>query len=118
MLRITRTIASWFALLIVAGAIAPPAARAWSTDAAYHEASYTAPKKAVSVTFQIFNKDEAVQQIKVAGQVYKLEPHSGMKITVPVGAQVFAATDGKNHHNGDLLFEVSPVLKGDTVSID
>jgi murein DD-endopeptidase MepM/ murein hydrolase activator NlpD len=54
----------------------------------------------------------------VAGQVYKLEPHSGTKITAPEGAQVFAATDGKGHRNGDLLFEVSAALKGNTVSID
>ena len=118
MLRITQTLASSLALLVVTGAIAPPAAHAWSTSDAYREVAYKAEKKGAPVTFQIYNKDEAVQQVKVTGQIYKLEPHSGTKITAPEGAQVFAATDGKGHRNGDLLFEVSAALKGNTVSID
>jgi hypothetical protein len=118
MLRITRTIASSLALFVVAGAIATPAAIAWSTDGAYHEASYTAQKKGASVTFQIFNKADDVQQVKVAEQVYKLDPHSAVKITAPAGAQVIAASDSKSHHNGDVLFEVSTALKGNTASID
>jgi murein DD-endopeptidase MepM/ murein hydrolase activator NlpD len=118
MLRITQTLASSLALLVVTGAIAPPAAHAWLTSGAYREVAYKAETKGAQVTFQIFNKDEAVQQVKVAGQVYKLDPHSGTKITAPEGAQVFAATDGKRHRNGDLLFEVSAALKGNTVSID
>jgi murein DD-endopeptidase MepM/ murein hydrolase activator NlpD len=118
MLRITRTFASSLALLVVTGAIAPPAVHAWSTNAAYREVADKAEKKGAPVTFQIYNKDEAVQQVKVAGQVYKLDPHSGTKITAPEGAQVIAATDGKGHHSGDMLFQVSAALKGNTVSID
>lgn len=118
MLRITRTLASSLAILIVAGTIAPAVANAAVSNGSYNQVSYNAQKKSASVTFQLFNKSEMVQQVKVAGQVYTLQPHSGQKITAPAGSEVYAASESKGHHDGDLLFSVTTALKGDTVSID
>lgn len=118
MLRITRTVAGSLAILIVAGTIAPAAANAALSDGAYNQVSYNAQKKGANVTFQLYNKGEGVQQVKVAGQVYTLQPHSAQKITAPAGSEVYAASESKSHHDGELLFSVTEALKGNTVSID
>ncbi len=114
MLRLIRTLASSLVVLLVAGAIAPAAAHAAPLGTALHLYVGGAQK---DVTFQLNNKGDAAMQVKVAGQVYTLAPHGGMKVTAPVGSDICAATDSEKHHAGEVLFTVTKDLKGNILWI-
>lgn len=116
MLRIPRELASSLAILIAAGAAAP-AANALSDSSSLHSIFRDAQKNA-SVTFLIYNKGEAAQQVKVADTVYTLKPHDGVKVTAALGAKVCAAGESARYHDGELLITVTPSLKDATVSIN
>jgi hypothetical protein len=114
MLRMIRTVASSLVVLLVAGTMAPAAAYAAPLGSALHLYVGGAQK---DVTFQLNNKGDAAMQVKVGGQLYTLAPHGGMKVTVPVGSDICAASDTANHHAGDVLFTVTKDLKGNILWI-
>lgn len=114
MLRMIRTVASSLVVLLVAGTIAPAAAYAAPLGSASHFYIGGAQK---DVTFQLNNKGDAAMQVKVAGQVYTLAPHGGLKVTAPVGSDICAATDSEKHHAGEVLFTVTKDLKGNILWI-
>lgn len=107
MLQIIRTLARSFAVLILAATIAPTTTHA----------SLFARSAEKNVTFQISNKGAEPLQVKVAGQLYTVAPHDELKMSLPVGADVYAASDGPKVHSGDKLFSVTKDLKDKTVSI-
>jgi hypothetical protein len=113
MLRMIRTLASSLVILLVAGTIAPAAAHAAPLGSALH--LYVGG--AQNITFQLNNKSETAMQVKVAGQVYTLAPHGGMKVTAAVGSDICAANDSAKHHAGEVLFTVTKDLKGNILWI-
>ena len=115
MLRMIRTFARSLAVVIVAGAIAPTTVHALPPVSGLHLFARSTDK---TVTFQLNNKSDAALQVKVAEQLYTLEPHGGVKITAPVGVSVVAATDGPKFKKGEVLFEVTKFIKNNTLSLD
>jgi murein DD-endopeptidase MepM/ murein hydrolase activator NlpD len=110
-----------FAISLVfslAGIAAPATAHAWPFGKLLHLHPREVQEQDGRITFQLYNKGGLVQEVKVAGRVYTLLPHDGLKITAPEGTQVYAASKGFGHRNGDVLFTVTPEMKYDTVSID
>jgi hypothetical protein len=116
MLRIARTISRSLAVLIVAGAIAPVAANAWPLGKGSH--LHPAEGKDAQVAVMVHNRGKAAQDLKVDGQIYTVQPNASVTIKAPVGTQVFAATPGAGYQSGDVLFSVTPQLKGTTVSFN
>jgi len=103
---------------ILAGAMAPATANAWPLGRLFHLHPTANTAADARITFQLVNKGGLVQQVKVAGHVYTLMPHGALAITAPEGTEVFAISPGFGHRKGDLLFAVTPAMKGDAVSID
>jgi hypothetical protein len=102
MLHIIRTLARSLAVLILAAAIIPITAHAAAPASSTQK----------NVTFQLNNKGAEPLQVKVDGQMYTVAPHDGIKMSVAVGADVYAASDGPKVHSGDKLFSVTKELKG------
>ena len=114
MLRIIRTLANSLAVLIVAGAIAPITAHALPLGNGLHLYAAGTQK---NVTFQLKNKGDAALEVKVAGQLYTVAPHGGIKISVPEGSDICAANDSAKHHSGDVLFKVTKEINGNILWI-
>jgi hypothetical protein len=113
-MHIIRTLARSLAVLSLAAAIAPTTAHASPFGNGLHLFARSAEKK---VTFQVNNRCAEPLQVKVAGQLYTVAPHDGLKMSVPIGSDVYAASDGPKVHNGDKLFSVTKDLKGTIIWI-
>ena len=117
MLATTRTFALSLAVLLLLGAVAPTPAHAWPFGKTVH-LHPGADQQAAQVTIQLFNKGDDAQQVKVADQVYTVKPHAQVTIKAPAGTGIVAATSGNKHHEGDLLYTLTPKQNGNTVSFD
>lgn len=116
MLLKNRVLASSLAVLLVAGAMAPATANAWPLGKGTH--LHPATGKDAQIAFLVHNRGKAAQDVKVEGQIYTIQPNASVTIKAPTGTQVFAATPGTGYQSGDVLFSVSPQLKGATVSFN
>lgn len=117
MLQIKRVFMGSFAVVLIAGSVAPITAHALPIDTpvALH-ASEKQNQKLIAV--HVCNKGEQMQDVKVADQTYTVKPHDTVVIKAPSGTAVYAASTGTGHQKGDLLFTVTPDLKGATVSFN
>jgi hypothetical protein len=118
MLRMTRVLASSLAVLLVAGAMAPANANAWPLGKGAHLHPAADQGKAAQIALLVFNRGQADQDVKVDGQVYTVKPHASVSIKVLVGTPVYAGSAGAGYHAGDVLFSVTPEMKGSTVSFN
>jgi hypothetical protein len=105
------------ALLVFAAMIAPTA-NASPLDVMFHLHPRSTQAQDTRVDLEIYNKGYVFQDVKVAGKVYTVLPHSALKIKAPAGTEVYSESTGFGHHKGDLLFAVTPGMKGATISID
>ena len=115
-----RLLVSSFAILILAGAIAPMAANAGSVGNLMHPyfAAKATAVKTTSVQITLYNKGTVAQNVKVNDKVYTVKPHASVTIKAPAGTQVFAATASATHQSGDVLFALTPQLDGDIISFN
>jgi hypothetical protein len=104
-------LANSLAIVLLAGSMAPATDNAWPLGRSLQSPPIT-QSSAAPITFRLVNKGSGVRQVKVAGRVYTLMPHDALSITVPEGTEVFAVGKGFGHRDGDLLFAVTPSLKG------
>ncbi|MDP9049571.1 MAG: hypothetical protein M3O31_02460 [Acidobacteriota bacterium] len=116
MLRMTRNFAGSI-VLIAGAALAAPSANAWPLGKVLHFHPSTATKDS-RINFQLVNKGHLFQDVNVAGKVYTIMPQQTFTIKAPAGTDVYAASTGIGHRKGELLFEITPQMKGATVSID
>ena len=110
-------LANSLAVVLLAGSMAPATDNAWPLGRSLQLPPITR-SSGEPITFRLVNKGSGVRQVKVAGRVYILMPHEALPITVPKGSEVFAVGNGFGHRDGDLLFAVTPSLKGAARSID
>ena len=118
MLRMTRVLAGSLAVFLVAGAMAPATANAWPLGKGSHLHPAADPAKAAEIAVLVYNRGQAAQDVKVSGQTYTVQPHASLTIKAPSGTQVYAGSAGTGFQAGDVLFLVTPNLKGATVSFN
>ncbi len=114
MLQNTRSIVRSIAVLILAGAIAP-IANAGPVGSLLIPTFAAKQTKIAIVPIKLFNKGDDPQTVKVDGTVYTVAPHASINFKAPTGTQVLADTPGKGYVKGDVLFAVSPEMKGETI---
>lgn len=114
MLQNTRSIVRSIAVLIIAGAIAPMA-NAGPVGSLLTPTFAAKQTKIAIVPIKLFNKGDDPQTVKVDGTVYTVAPHASVTFKAPTGTQVYADTPGKGYVKGDVLFAVSPEMKGETI---
>jgi len=117
MLRMTRVFGSSLAVLILAGAIAP-AASASPIGRLFHLHPRAAQTRDTRISLQVYNKGFIFQDVKVAGKIYTVLPHQWLGIKAPAGTEVYTESTSFEHRKGDLLFAVTPEMKGATISIN
>jgi len=117
MLRITRTIVSSLAVLLVVGTMAPAAANASSGKKTRTDTS-TVQGQGTSIVVQVYNRGDAPQQLKMDEQTYTVQPHQALTIKGTAGAAVYADTAGTGYQKGELLFKFAPSMNGATVKIN
>jgi hypothetical protein len=108
MLQNTRSIVRSIAVLILAGAIAP-IANAGLVGSLLTPTFAAKQTKIAIVPIKLFNKGDESQTVKVDGTVYTVAPHASITFKAPTG------TPGKGYVKGDVLFAVSPEMKGETI---
>jgi hypothetical protein len=117
MLQIKRVFMGSLAALLIAGSVSPIVAHALPIGSALQlHASEKQNQKLIAV--HVYNKGEQLQDVKVDEQTYTVKPHDTVVIKAPSGTAVYAASAGTGHQKGDLLFTVTPDLKGATVSFN
>jgi hypothetical protein len=117
MLQINRTFAGSLAVLLIAGAMAPATANAWTLGRLLHLHPSAAKSQDTRISVQVFNKGVGLQDLKVDGHIYTVLSHEALTIKAPAGTAVFAASPGYRHRKGDLLFAVTPEMKDAKISI-
>ena len=117
MLQNTRSIVRSIAFLLVAGAIAP-IANAGPIGSLLHPSFAAKQTKIATVQIKLYNKGDNPQDVKVDGTVYTVLPHAFVTFKALSGTQVYADTIGKGYTKGDVLFAVSPEMKGETISFN
>jgi hypothetical protein len=110
-------LANSLAVVLLAGSMAPATDNAWPLGRSLQSPPIARTSDA-PITFRLVNKAGGVRQVKAGGRVYTLMPHDALSITVPEGTEVFAVGKRFGHRDGDLLFAVTPSLKGAARSID
>ncbi len=118
MLRTTRTLASSLAVFLVAGAMAPASANAYSWGKKTKTDASTVQGQGASIAVQVYNRGQASQDIKVGGQVYTVQPHQSLTLKAQSGTDVYAGTAGNGYQKGDLLFKFAPAMNGATVKFN
>ena len=105
MQRIPRSLGCITASFLLTGAVAP----------LYGSASAMAARGNDKVPVHLVNKGEEIQDIKVDGRIYLVQPHASLDVKVPVGSVVYAAGKSAGHQDGDKLITITPEMKGTTV---
>ena len=118
MLRIIRTLAGSLAVFLVVGAIAPAAANAYSWGKKTKTDASTAASQGPPISFQVYNRGQVSQDIKLAGQVYTVPSQQTITLTAAPGAEVYADSEGNGYQKGTLLFTIIPTMKGAKVSFN
>ena len=118
MQRITRTIASSIAVLLVAGTMVPVTANAWPLGKKANSNAAATQTQETRISVQVHNKSKQDQSLKVEGQVYTVPAHQTLTIKAPLGTAVYADSVCKGHVKGDQLFSFTKEMKDATFSID
>jgi len=118
MQKTIRTIVSSLAVLLVAGAMAPVAANAWSLGNKANPDKSATQTQQKSISVQVYNKGQASQDLKVEGKVYTVPSHQTITIKAPLGTAVYADSTGAAYQKGDVLFTFMPAMKDATVKIN
>jgi hypothetical protein len=118
MLRLTRTLVSSLAILLVASTIAPTYANAWPLGKVLHLHPDEAQDSDGRITVQIFNRADHDQNVKINGNLYTVQSHHVVAVTAPLGTPVYSASLGLGHSNGQVLVTLDPVTKGRTIFIN
>jgi len=113
MVRILRIFGSSLAVVLLAGVVGPTASA--SPLGRHPRAAQTRDTR---ISLQVYNKGFIFQDVKVAGKIYTVLPHQWLGIKAPAGTEVYTESTSFEHRKGDLLFAVTPEMKGATISIN
>jgi hypothetical protein len=106
------------AVLLVVGAMAPAAANAWSLGKKTKTDAITSQSQGALISVQVYNKGELIQNIKMEGQVYTIQPHQSLTITAAEGTAIYADSPGNGFQKGDVLFTINSAMKGAKVTFN
>jgi len=116
--RITPAIVSSLAVLLLAGALDPVAANAWSFSKKTKSDASAVKGQGTNIVIQVYNRGLAPQDIKMDGQTYTMQPPQSLSIKGMSGTAVYADTTGNGYQKGELLFKLAPNMNGGTVKFN
>jgi hypothetical protein len=118
MLRIIRTLAGSLAVFLVAGVMVPAAANAYSWGKKTKTDAIATQSQGALISVQVYNRGQTPQGIKMAGQLYTVQPHQTITLKAAPGTDVYADTAGNGYQEGELLFRLQSAMNGATVKFN
>jgi hypothetical protein len=101
MRRMTRTLATSFALLLAAA----------GATATAHASAGSFARGGARIPVHLVNRGDADQDIKVDGRIYAVKPHDGLELKVEAGTVVYAVGKSTVHQEGEKLITITPDMQ-------
>lgn len=78
----------------------------------------TTHKKDARVFVTLVNMGVTFRDVKIDGHTYTLQPHELLTVKGPAGTVVYAASEFRRCHRGDMLVALTPSLDHSRISLN